>query len=420
MLINFIEKGKKHIWLPYTQMQIAPDQLEVESTKGCKIKLKDGRVLIDGIASWWSVAHGYNHPKISSAIQRQLKKLPHIMMAGLANDETYKLAFNLERITPEGLNKVFFSDSGSTAVEVAMKMAVQYFINQKNFQKTKFISFQDSYHGDTMGAMSLADLNGGMHQKFKNYLPQNYNLPLPQNEGEFKNFENFIKNNQEDIAGVIIEPLIQCAGGMKFHSPQTLKNIFEITKKQKLLFIADECAVGFYRTGKFFAINHTKITPDILILGKALTGGFMTLAATITTDEIFNKFLSNDLDQALMHGPTFMGNPLACSAANASIELFEDENFQEKVKNIETILKKELEPLKTHPKVKEIRILGAVAAIEIKTDLQEIFALREYFVKKGIWLRPFSDVIYLMPPLVISKKELLKITKAINDFFHQK
>lgn len=416
-MTNFIKEGQNNIWLPYTQMQIAPKQLEVESTLGCEIKLKDGRVLIDGVASWWSVAHGYNHPKIISAIQKQVKKLPHIMMAGLANDETYKLASNLAKITPEGLNKVFFSDSGSTAVEVAMKMAVQYFINQKDNNKTKFVSFKDSYHGDTMGCMSLADLSTGMHKKFQNYLPKNYSITLPKNEDQLDQFEDFIKNNKPQIAGIIIEPLVQCAGGMKFHSKDILEAIYNIAKKHQLLFIADECAVGFYRTGEYFACNHANITPDILILGKALTGGFCTLGVTITTDDIFNKFLSNDLNNALMHGPTFMGNPLAASAANASIELFEQNNYEQKVKNIEKILIRELEKLKTSKKIKDIRVIGAIGVIEIDTNLEEIFALREYFSAQGVWLRPFSNVIYLMPPLTISEDQLTKITCVISQIF---
>ena len=395
-------------------MKNKPLQIEVESTKGCEIFLKDGRKLIDGISSWWSVAHGYNHPKITSRIQAQLKKLPHIMMAGIANEETYKLAYNLAKITPKNLNKVFFSDSGSTAVEVAMKMAVQYFINQKNYKKIKFISFQDSYHGDTMGSMSLADLDKGMHKKFKHYLPKNYNIKLPRNTQDFDKFEEFIKNNQEEIAGILIEPLVQCAGGMKFHSADILQKIHNISKKYKLLFIADECAVGFYRTGKFFACNYAKISPDIMIVGKALTGGFMTLAATITTDEIFNKFLSDDLDNALMHGPTFMGNPLAASAANASIELFLEENYEEKVHNIEKIIKRELGKFKNHKKITDIRVLGAIGVIEMDINWQEITFLRNYFVENNIWLRPFENVIYLMPPLIITEKEILEIIKVIR------
>ena len=414
--MNFIEKGAKNIWLPYTQMQNKPTQIEVESTKDCEIILKNGKRLIDGISSWWSVSHGYNHPKITKAIEQQLKKMPHIMMAGIANEQTYKLAYNLAKITPKNLNKVFFSDSGSTAIEVAMKMAAQYFINQKKPDKIKFISFQDSYHGDTAGAMSLADLDSGMHKKFKNYLPKNYNLKLPKNREDFLEFENFIKNNGNKIAGIVIEPLVQCAGGMKFHKADILQKIYQITKKYQLLFIADECAVGFYRTGKFFACNHANISPDIMVLGKALTGGFMTLAATVTTDEIFNQFLSNELDTALMHGPTFMGNPLAASAANASIELFLEENYEKKVQNIEKILKSSLNKLKKYQKVVDVRILGAIGVIEIETNWEEITFLRQYFTDHNIWLRPFSNVIYVMPPLTIAENQILKIASVIEKF----
>ena len=415
---SFIKKGLPHIWLPYTQMQIAPEQLQVASTDGVKIELNDGRELIDGISSWWSVAHGYNHPDIVKAISDQAKILPHIMMAGLANEQTYKLAYNIAQITPDGLNKVFFSDSGSTAVEVAMKIAVQFYINRDHRQfktrRTRFISFQNSYHGDTAGAMSLADTKRGMHRKFSTYLMKNYNVPLPTNEKGLKQFDDFLRHNQYTTAGVFIEPLVQCAGGMKFHSPEILKAIYDITKKYNLLFIADECATGFYRTGKYFACNHAGITPDMMIIGKALTGGFLTLAATIVSDEIYNQFLSDDLKFALMHGPTFMGNPLACAAANASIELFAKTNYEKKVAKISQILKRELEKCRALPTVKDIRVLGAIGVVEVSGfEINDIFKLREDFVKEGIWLRPFGDVIYVMPPLVIKEADLVKITDAI-------
>ncbi len=415
---NFIKKGQPHIWLPYTQMQIAPEQLEVASADGVKIKLNDGRELIDGISSWWSVAHGYNHPDIVAAISKQVKILPHIMMAGLATEQTYKLAYNITQITPRGLNKVFFSDSGSTAVEVAMKIAVQFYINRDSSKirtrRTKFISFHNSYHGDTAGAMSLADTKRGMHRKFSTYLMKNYNINLPTNEKGLQQFDDFLRRNQYTNAGVIIEPLVQCAGGMKFHSPEILKAIYDITKKYNLLFIADECATGFYRTGQYFACNHANITPDMMIVGKALTGGFMTLAATIVSDEIYNQFLSDDLKFALMHGPTFMGNPLACAAANASIELFAKNNYKKKVEKIAQILKRELEKCRALPMVKDIRVLGAIGVVEVSGfDWKDIFKLREDFVKEGIWLRPFGDVIYIMPPLVIKEADLVKITNVI-------
>lgn len=414
---NYIKQGYEHIWLPYTQMQNAPEQIEVVSTKGVKIKLKDGKELIDGVSSWWSVAHGYNHPHITMAIAKQLKILPHIMMAGIANDQTYELANNIAKITPEGLNKVFFSDSGSTAIEVAMKIAVQFYIN-KNHNKTKsdrtkFIAFSDSYHGDTAGAMSLADTRRGMHRKFSSYLMKNYHLNLPKTQSDLIKFEDFVKKNQLRTAAVIIEPLVQCAGGMKFHSPEILKAIYNITKKYNLLFIADECATGFYRTGKYFACNHANITPDIMVLGKALTGGFMTLAATIVTDEVYNQFLNDDLQFALMHGPTFMGNPLACSAANASIELFAKNNYEQKVGKINQILKRELEKCRSLPIVKDVRILGAIGVVEADLKWKDVLDLRRDFVKEGIWLRPFGDVVYVMPPLVIKEADLVKITNAI-------
>ncbi|MFT6077374.1 MAG: adenosylmethionine-8-amino-7-oxononanoate aminotransferase [Myxococcota bacterium] len=415
---NFIKKGAKNIWLPYTQMKIAPEQLEVESADGVRIKLKDGRELIDAISSWWSVAHGYNHPKIVEAITSQAKKLPHIMMAGLANEETYKLAYNLAKITPKGLNKVFFSDSGSTAVEVAMKMAVQFYINKNssNFknQRTKFVSFKNSYHGDTAGAMSLADNKRGMHRKFSNYLMKNYNLNLPDNAKKLQEFDDFLRRNQTTIAGVFVEPMIQCAGGMKFHSPETLQEIYKITKKYNLIFIADECATGFYRTGKYFACNHAQISPDIMIVGKALTGGSMTLAATITTDEIYNQFLDDDLHFALMHGPTFMGNPLACAAANASLELFDQNNYEQKVDKISQILTRELEKCRSLSVVSDVRVLGAIGVVEVKDfDWEDIFQIRKDFAESGIWLRPFGNVVYIMPPLVIDENDLTKITDAI-------
>ena len=416
---NIIKRGYPHIWLPYTQMQIAPEQLEIVSADGVKIKLKDGRELIDGISSWWSVAHGYNHPEIISAITAQAKTLPHIMMAGLACDQTYKLAYNIVQITPEGLNHVFFSDSGSTAVEVAMKMAVQFFINQSyssrfRSKKTKFVSFENSYHGDTAGAMSLADTKRGMHREFSNYLMKNHNVKLPTTAKQLKLFDDFLRRKQDEIAGIIIEPLVQCAGGMKFHSPEILKSIYDITKKHNLFFIADECATGFYRTGKYFACNHANITPDIMIIGKALTGGTMTLAATVVTDQIYNQFLNSELKFALMHGPTFMGNPLACAAANASIELFAKNNYAQKVEKISQILTRELEKCRHLPGVVDVRVLGAIGVVQVEgLEMEDLFEMRKDFVKKGVWMRPFGDVIYVMPPLIIEEAALIKITDAI-------
>lgn len=391
-------------------MQNHLPQLEVASAKGSKIFLKDGRVLIDGISSWWSVAHGYNHPHIIKELVKQAKLLPHIMLAGLANDQTYKLAHRLCKFTK--MDKVFFSDSGSVAVEVAMKISWQYYINLAQKEKTKFISFKNSYHGDTTGAMSLADLNCGMHEKFKNILLENFSLDLPQNQNDLEKFEKFVAENKNILAGIFIEPLVQCAGGMRFSSPEILKAIFDIAKKYEILFIVDECAVGFYRLGKKFACDHAKITPDILILGKALTGGTISLAATLVNDKIFKSFLGDSLDLALMHGPTFMGNALACAAANASLDLFEKIDYEKKVSAIEKFLKKELKKCLNLKGVKDVRVLGAIGVVEIDGDFNKMIKLRKSFVELGVFLRPFSNCIYIMPALNVSKSDLKKIIDA--------
>lgn len=412
-MTDHIQAGEKNIWLPYTQMQNHLPQLEVAGTKGSEIFLKDGRVLIDGISSWWSTAHGYNHPHLVKEITKQTKILPHIMLAGFANEQTYKLAHRLCKFSQ--MDRVFFSDSGSTAVEVAMKIAWQFHINCGQKEKTKFISFKNSYHGDTTGAMSLADLSSGMHKKFQKILLKNFSLSLPQNKNDLNKFENFIVKNKKILAGIFIEPLVQCAGGMRFHDAKILKEIFNIAKKHDVLFIADECAVGFYRSGKKFAFNHAKISPDILILGKALTGGMMTLAATLTSKKIFEKFLGNSLELALMHGPTFMGNPLACAAANASLDLFEKTNYEKKVLDDEKFLKKELEKCRGLKNVKDVRVLGTIGVIEINADWKKIIELRKKFIAKGIFLRPFADCIYVMPALNIKRSHLKKITDTILE-----
>ncbi len=410
--MNYINQGSNHIWLPYTQMQNHLPQLEAVGAKGAEIFLKDGRVLLDGISSWWSASHGYNHPHLIKEISKQAKTLSHIMLAGFSNEQTYKLAYRLCKFSE--MDHVFFSDSGSTAVEVAMKIAWQFHINKKDRTKTKFISFKNSYHGDTSGAMSLADLSGGMHQKFSQILLKNFCQDLPKNQNDLNKFEDFIIKNKNEIAGIFIEPLVQCAGGMKFHSKEILREIFLIAKKHQIIFIADECATGFYRTGEKFAIDHAKIKPDILILGKALTGGMMTMAATLVSKEIYQNFLSDNLENALMHGPTFMGNPLAASAANASLDLFETINYQEKIKKDEIFLQKKLNKFRNYKNVLDVRALGLIGVVETNLQWQEMINLRKKFIEKGVFLRPFSGCIYLMPCLNIKKNQLQKIIDAIE------
>lgn len=408
------QQGYNHIWSPYTQMQVAPMPLAVIGAEGCKLKLADGRELIDGISSWWSVCHGYNHPHIIKAMHKQLDTLSHVMFAGLAHEQAYNLASRLVKIAPSGLSRVFFSDSGSTAIEVAMKMAVQYWRNSGKKNKNKFIAFHHSYHGDTMGAMSLSDMENSMHKVFSGHVPMQYIIDIPLDEYAFAEMDELLKGVANNIAGLVIEPLVQGAGGMCFHSADILAEIHRLCKKHNILFIADEVATGFGRTGSMFACDEAGVSPDILCIGKALTGGMVGLAATLATGEVFEAFLSDKLENALMHGPTFMANPLACAAANASLDLFESEPRLKQVEDIETQLREELEPLRDLPKVQDIRIKGAIGVVQVEAATQEIYDYRKAFVEQGVWLRPFGSVIYIMPPFTISPEELSSLTRAVQ------
>lgn len=408
-----------HIWMPYTQMQTAPEPLRVARTEGCRIILEDGRELIDGISSWWSVCHGYNHPHITDAMKRQIEAMPHVMFAGITHEPAQKLAKRLCKIAPKGLNRVFFADSGSVAVEVSLKIALQYWRNNGKTHKDRFICFRNGYHGDTLGAMSVSDPEKSIHKAFRNSIIKQYVVDIPTDEYSFAEFDSLLAAVGGNIAGVIIEPLMQGAGGIKFHSADTVAEIYRITKKHGILFIADEIATGFGRTGNMFACNESGISPDIMCLGKALTGGVITLGATMVTDEIFTSFLSDNPEDAFMHGPTFMANPLACAATNASLDLFESEPRLKQVGNIETQLTEELSPCKEMFGVIDVRVKGAIAAVQVDTDKVDVYGLRKKFVEYGVWLRPFKDVIYLMPPFIISKNELSTLTDSIKSLLEK-
>jgi adenosylmethionine-8-amino-7-oxononanoate aminotransferase len=411
-------ENTNHLWLPYTQMQTAPEPLRVASTNGCRIKLEDGRELIDGISSWWSACHGYNHPHIISEMEKQLKTMPHVMFAGLIHEQAERLASRLCRITPEGLNRVFFGDSGSVAVEVALKLALQYWRNMEKPHKDRFICFKNGYHGDTLGAMSVSDPEKSLHKAFRNSVIKQYVLDIPTDEYSFAEFDSLLASVHGNIAGLIIEPLVQGAGGMIFHSADTLAELQRIAQKHGILFIADEIATGFGRTGSMFACNEAGITPDIMCLGKALTGGAITLGATLATGEIFNSFLSDKPEDAFMHGPTFMANPLACSAANASLDLFEREPRLKQVEAIESQLIDELAPCESLPHVADVRVKGAIGVVQVDAEKIDLYAMRPEFAKRGVWLRPFRDVIYLMPPFVISSDELSQLTGTVRELLH--
>jgi adenosylmethionine-8-amino-7-oxononanoate aminotransferase len=409
---DWFAAGLPHIWQPYAQMKQALPPLPVVATEGSLIHLADGRSLVDGIASWWTACHGYNHPHIRAAVERQLATLPHVMFGGLAHEPALTLARRLAGLLPAPLAHVFFSESGSVAVEVALKMAVQYWLNRGAAERRKFIAFKGAYHGDTFGAMSVCDPDEGMHRIFAGLLPQHAILTLPRDAASAAAFDRYVDAHATDLAGIIVEPLLQGAGGMLFHDAPVLQCLRAACDRHGLLLIFDEIFTGFGRTGALFAGSGAGVVPDIVTLGKALTGGTLPLAATVASDRVFEAFWSDDPVQALMHGPTFMGNPLACAAANASLDLFETEPRLDQVRHIEEQLAAELGAARRLPRVRDVRVMGAVGVVELDA-IPDLQALRQRFVARGVWIRPFGRVIYLAPALTISPSELTRLTDAI-------
>ncbi len=399
-------------------MKTALPPLSVLGAKGSEIYLEDGRTLIDGIASWWTACHGYGHPALISAVQKQAETLSHIMFAGLTHTPAETLAAKLCTMT--GMARAFFVDSGSVAVEVALKMALQFWRNHGQPQRTKFVCFEHGYHGDTLGAMSVSDPEQNFHLAFKGMLAENHCVPLPRNTQQMQAFEAFIAHHQSSFAGLIIEPLVQGAGGMKFHTPDTLRSIADICKKYDILLIADEIATGFGRTGSMFACEQAGIAPDIMCVGKALTGGMMTLAATLASSRIFDGFWSDDASHALMHGPTYMANPLACAVANASIDLFATEPRLEQVQNIAAQMFEELAKCKDLQGVVDVRVMGAIGVVQLEKGRMNRHALRQQFVGKGLWIRPLEDVIYLTPAFTIAPNQLSSLCSGIYDELRQR
>jgi adenosylmethionine-8-amino-7-oxononanoate aminotransferase len=410
---DWYRQGLPHVWLPYCQMQVAPPPLPVVRTHGCRIVLADGRELIDGIASWWSACHGYNHPYIRAAVERQLGTMPHVMFGGLAHEPALSLAARLTAIVPEGLSRVFFADSGSIAVEVALKVALQYWLNRGNVAKTRFLCFSDGYHGDTFGAMAVSDPERSMHRAFRDALPRHRVVDIPTTVEGLEALDRQVGTAADELAAMIVEPLVQGAGGMRFHTPEILAGLARIARRHDVVFIADEIATGFWRTGHRFACDAAGVRPDILCVGKALTGGTITMGATLATEEVFGAFLSDDWEAALMHGPTYMANPLACAAAIASLDLFEREPKAGRVAQIEARLRQGLEPCRSMSGVVDVRVRGAIGVVQLDRAI-DVFALRPRFVEQGVWVRPFKDIVYLMPPLVIDDDELDLLTKAVR------
>jgi adenosylmethionine-8-amino-7-oxononanoate aminotransferase len=380
--------------------------------------LADGRTLVDGMASWWSVIHGYNHPVLNAAIVNQTKKMAHVMFGGLTHQPAIDLGKNLVELTPDGLDAVFLCDSGSIAVEVAMKMAVQYQHALGNRERSKFLTLKKGYHGDTSGAMSVCDPVSGMHHLFQDFMPQHFFMEAPEKgfedcltKEEITVIENFFEANAKDAVAFILEPIVQGAGGMRFYTPDYLSEISRLCTEHGILLIADEIATGFGRTGKMFAVEHAEIIPDILCVGKALTGGYMTLAATICSRNVANTICNGEAG-VMMHGPTFMGNPLACAVANASLNLLKNSDWKQNIIDIETTLKEELSKAEAFPLVKEVRVLGAIGVIETTMPVN-VKKIQAFLVERGVWIRPFRSLLYIMPSYVMPQEDLEHVCRMM-------
>ncbi len=410
---DWFSAGAPHVWRPYCQMKTARPPLAVARTDGARIVLEDGRELVDGIASWWTACHGYNHPHIAAAVREQLARAPHVMFGGLAHEPAYRLAARLASLLPGDLNHVFFAESGSVSVEIAMKMALQFHINRGAAGRTKFLAFKGGYHGDTLATMTVCDPEEGMHALFAGVMPDQIIAGLPVDEASTAALDATLARHAGEIAAILTEPLVQGAGGMLFHSPEVLRTLRRLADKHGVLLIFDEIFTGFGRTGTLFAMQQAGIEPDIVTLSKALTGGTLPLSAAIASDAVFEAFWSDDPGAALMHGPTYMANPLACAAANASLDLFEDGAWKTNAERISTGLAEGLEPCRSLPGVADVRTFGAIGVVEFEAPA-DAGGLCARFAEEGVWIRPMGKVVYLTPAFVISDGELARLTAAIR------
>ncbi|ENT8826819.1 MULTISPECIES: adenosylmethionine--8-amino-7-oxononanoate transaminase [Proteus] len=408
----------RHIWHPYTSMSNPLPAYPIVSAKGVELTLANGKQLIDGMSSWWAAIHGYNHPELNTAVTEQLAAMSHVMFGGITHPPAVALCRKLLAITPTPLECIFLADSGSVAVEVAIKMALQYW-QAKGEKRQRIVALKRGYHGDTFGAMSVCDPDNSMHSLYKGYLPNHLFVEAPKtgfyqpwDATDIDALRTTLAQHHQHIAAVMLEPIVQGAGGMRIYHPEYLTQARALCDEFNVLLIADEIATGFGRTGKLFACEHAGISPDIMCVGKALTGGYMTLSATLTTRHIADTISQGDAG-CFMHGPTYMGNPLACAVANASLSLLEQGHWVNQVAQIEDQLKTELLPLKQAKSVKDVRVLGAIGVVEMVEPVN-MAKLQKYFVNEGVWIRPFGQLIYIMPPYIISPEKLTKLTQAIE------
>lgn len=412
-LPDWLTEGHRHVWLPYTQMKTAAMPAPVVRTQGSRIQLADGRILIDGIASWWTACHGYNHPHIARAVHDQLDRLPHIMFGGLAHEPALKLAKRLCALLGPGLDRAFFTESGSVSVEVALKMAMQYWFNQGEPQRRRIVAFRGGYHGDTFGTMAVCDPGVGMHAAFDGIIPHQDLHDLPLDDASSDALDAWLREHAGHMAAILVEPLVQGAGGMRMHEPFVLARLRELADRHDVLLIFDEIFTGFGRTGTMFAFEQAGVQPDIITLSKALTGGTLPLAATVASRRVFEGFWSDDPAHALMHGPTYMGNALACAAALASLDLFEREPRLAQVRAIEGQLREGLAPCAALPCVREVRVKGAIGAVELHSTPDRA-ALCRQFLEAGAWIRPFGNIVYLTPAFTTTPDDLRRLTDAIE------
>lgn len=417
-LDQLMDLDRHHVWHPYAAMPNPTPVFPVQSARGVYLHLETGETLVDGMASWWTCIHGYNHPRLNRAAHEQMERMAHVMFGGLTHQPAVQLAQRLIHLTPEPLQHVFFCDSGSVAVEVAMKMAIQYWHNRGQPQKQHFLTLRHGYHGDTFAAMSVCDPVNGMHHLFRNSLVEQYFAAPPQipfegvwQDDDIASFAAILEHHQDEIAAAIFEPVVQGAGGMRFYSPQYVRRARQLCDQYGVLLILDEIATGFGRTGQWFACEHAAIAPDILCVGKALSGGFMSLAATLTTADISRTFAQGEAG-VFMHGPTFMGNPLACAVALENLDVLASYDWQAAIRAIEAGLKQGLEPCRSMVAVKDVRVLGAIGVVELHQPV-EMNLVQPRLVEQGVWLRPFGRLIYTMPPYIIQPDQLQTITRAI-------